>query len=453
MNTPVIAIFDIGKTNKKLFLFDENYQTVYERSATFPEIRDEDGFPCDNIEMLRNFVFESLSGILQSNEFNIKAINFTTYGASFIYIDKEGKPLTPLYNYLKPYDPVLHKQFYDTYGGMEPVSLSTASPVLGNLNSGMQLYRLKHQHPDVFARVAYALHLPQYMSFLVTGKVATDITSIGCHTGLWDFSKNDYHEWVYKEQIDKKLAPLMPSDTVTELVFQGKKYNAGIGLHDSSAALIPYLVSFPEPFVLISTGTWCISMNSFNDAPLTKEELRNDCLAYLSYKRQPVKASRLFAGYEHEQQVKRIAAHFNENAEKYKAIPFQPQIIEKLSAHNASAITSVDNNNLQSSVFAQRDLATFESSVEAYHQLMIDIVKAQKASTELIMSHNITKIFVDGGFSKNQIYMKLLANSFSTYKVFSASVAQATATGAALAIHNAWNSNPVPENIIECGMQ
>ena len=60
-------------------------------------------------------------------------------------------------------------------------------------------------------------------------------------------------------------------------------YCVGIGLHDSSAALIPYLMNFKEPFVLISTGTWCISLNPFNEAPLTKEELKSDCLSYMSY--------------------------------------------------------------------------------------------------------------------------------------------------------------------------
>ena len=52
---PVIAIFDIGKTNKKLFLFDENYKIVFEKSARFTETTDEDGFPCENLEKLKTF--------------------------------------------------------------------------------------------------------------------------------------------------------------------------------------------------------------------------------------------------------------------------------------------------------------------------------------------------------------------------------------------------------------
>ncbi len=84
-------------------------------------------------------------------------------------------------------------------------------------------------------------------------------------------------------------------------------------MHDSSAALIPYLIAFDDPFVLVSTGTWCISMNPFNHTALTENELKNDCLCYLAYNGAPVKSSRLFAGNEHEQQVIRLAAYFNVN--------------------------------------------------------------------------------------------------------------------------------------------
>jgi hypothetical protein len=99
-------------------------------------------------------------------------------------------------------------------------------------------------------------------------------------------------------------------------------------LHDSSAALIPYLVNFHEPFILISTGTWCISLNPSNNSPLTKEELKNDCLCYMTYESKPVKASRIFAGYEHEQEVNRIGSYFNKQAGWYKHIEFNPGLIE-----------------------------------------------------------------------------------------------------------------------------
>ncbi|BAU55031.1 FGGY-family carbohydrate kinase [Mucilaginibacter gotjawali] len=444
---PVIAIFDVGKTNKKLFLFNENYEIVFERTARFIETVDEDGFPCENQESLRLSIFDSLSEVFRMKEFRVKAVNFSAYGASLVYIGENGRALTPLYNYLKPYPEELSNKFYNAYGGPDKFSLETASPVLGSLNSGLQLYRLKQEKPELFTKVKYALHLPQYLSFLLTGYAYSDLTSIGCHTGLWDFQKNRYHEWVQHEHVSVKLAPIVVSDKVSPALFPGTNYKVGTGLHDSSAALIPYLINFHEPFVLISTGTWCISLNPFNNSALTAGELKNDCLSYLQFQGKPVKASRLFSGFEYEQMVKRIAEHFNKDEIKYRNINFNPEIIK----HIKTGPVVFQNSDVirKESVFKLRDLSGFKNDLEAYHQLMIDIVQLQALSTNLVLKNSpVKRIFVDGGFSKNSVYMNLLAAAFPQMEVFAASMAQASAVGAALSIHREWNSKAIPNDII-----
>ncbi|MEO6549961.1 MAG: FGGY family carbohydrate kinase [Ferruginibacter sp.] len=443
--TPVIAIFDVGKTNKKLFLFDRHYKIVYEKSARFIETQDEDGDDCENLESLRLSVFDSLREVFRMKEFSIRAINFSTYGASFVYIDEKGNPLTPLYNYLKQYPEYLSRKFYDDYGGEQAFAHLTASPVLGSLNVGMQLYRIKYERPQLFARIKYALHLPQYLSYLISGVPCSDITSIGCHTNLWNFYENHYHQWVSGEGVIDKLAPILPGNEVLPAVFPGNNYFVGIGLHDSSAALIPYLVNFHEPFILISTGTWCISLNPFNQTPLTTEELNNDCLCFMTYQGKPVKASRLFAGYEHEQQVKRIADHFNQNTIRYRNMQYDGDIITGLQ----KKVFSQEPVNLKASAFSHRELSQFTTDKEAYHQLILDIMAQQCFSTGLVIQGSATKrIFVDGGFSKNSIYMNLLAKFFPHIEIFAASMAQATAVGTALSIHKAWNKKALPNDLI-----
>ena len=446
-STPVIAIFDVGKTNKKLFLFDRNYKIVYEKSAKFIETLDEDGDACENLESLRLSVFDSLREVFRLKQYSIRAINFSTYGASFVYLDENGSPLTPLYNYLKKYPEHLHQQFYATYGGEQAFAHLTASPVLGSLNSGMQLYRIKYERPELFQKIKYALHLPQYMSYLISGIPCADITSIGCHTNLWNFEEKNYHQWVEQEGVLEKLPPIFSGNEVLPVAFLGNNYSVGVGLHDSSAALIPYLVNFHEPFILISTGTWCISLNPFNHSPLTNEELENDCLCYMTYEGKPVKASRLFAGYEHEQQVKRIADYFNLHTIHFRSIAYEADIIARL---QKAAPAESKTINLKESAFPQRDLAQFKTDTEAYHQLILDIMEQQYFSTELVLKGTTVKrIFVDGGFSKNAIYMNLLASFFPEIEVFAASMAQATAVGTALSIHKAWNKKSLPNDIIE----
>lgn len=415
--TPVIAVFDVGKTNKKLFLFDESYNIVFERSARFNEIMDEDGFACENLDALKKAVFDALNEVSRLDQFDVKAVNFSAYGASFVYLDEGGNPVAPLYNYLKPYPEDIKKKFYDTYGDEAEIAFKTASPALESLNSGLQLYRIKHQKPELFKQIKYALHLPQYLSYLITGKAFSDMTSIGCHTALWDFEKNDYHNWVKQEGLDKILAPIAPANQRIPSYFNGRWYQAGIGLHDSSAALIPYLASFNEPFVLLSTGTWSISLNPFDQSSLTPEELKNDCLNYIQYKGKPVKASRLFSGYEYDQGIKDIAQKYGTDVIKYRNIPYDPEM-------------------------PGEDIA-------AYYQLMHHLIDKQKISTGYVLKNaSVKRIFVDGGFSKNSVFMHLLAAAFPKVEVYAASMAQATAMGTALAIHHSWNSKPIPNDLI-----
>lgn len=444
----VVAIFDIGKTNKKVFLFDESYKIVWERSVNLEETVDEDGFPCEDIQVLKNWILDRLSEIKNLSDYILKAINFSTYGASFVYVDENGKALTPLYNYLKDYPEALKKKFYEKYKGEEIFAVKTASPVLGSLNSGMQIYRLKEERPELFEKVSYCLHLPQYLSFLLTGECFTDITSIGCHTNLWNFKKMKYHKWLKKEQIIDKIAPLHYAKDVIKI---DGDISVGVGLHDSSSAMIPYTINFTEPFVLLSTGTWSISLNPFNNKRLTFEELQHDCLCYLQYTEKPVKAARLFSGNEHEIQAKRLAAHFNVPFDTFKTVLYDKQIISDLRKVNKKKKIAISESDiLKECAFGNRDLSDFENYEIAYHQLMLDLVEQQIFSTNLVIHNSpVKKIFVDGGFSKNTIFMNLLAESYPDMEVYAASMAQASALGAALAIHDNWNPKPIQNDLID----
>lgn len=424
-----ILVLDIGKTNKKAFVFDEGYRIVFEKTTTLPETTDDDGFPCEDVHLLKKWVLDTLHGGIPSEQgLCIKAINCTAYGASLVHLDENFEPVAPLYNYLKPFPADLKKQFFDTYGSEEKMALETSSPVLGFLNSGLQLYWLKYRKPLIYNKIRWSLHLPQYIAFLIGSTIgpleiesdkarylANEVTSLGCHTMLWDFHKILGQRWAREEGICKKF-PLIKPPTHTFSHPRFPSLRTGIGLHDSSAALIPYQASFQEPFVLLSTGTWCISLNLFNRWPLTPEELAQDCLFYCSYIGSPVKAARYFGGYEHEQAVKKMAQAFG----------------------------------VATDFFTKTDLSGIPALAEEYRLFMRQLVDKQVVSTKLsIGKTDVRCIFVDGGFSKNEIFMSLLAQAFPDQEVFAAEVPQATALGAALVLHGHWNPSPLPQNLVQ----
>ncbi|WP_187262707.1 FGGY-family carbohydrate kinase [Pontibacter beigongshangensis] len=434
---PCVAVFDIGKTNKKFLLFDQNYQIIKDEETSFEEITDDDGDSGEDLTALANWLRSTWQTLEADTNFDVKAVNFTTYGASLVHLNSQGEPITPLYNYLKPFPLGLEEQFYKAYGDKMLVAAQTSSPALGMLNSGLQLYWLKYGKPDVFREIAHSIHLPQYISFLFTGQMATDYTSLGCHTALWSFEKNSYHDWVRAEGLDKLFPPLRQHSEPTEITFRGKVIKAGLGLHDSSSALIPYLKQYQEPFLLLSTGTWGITLNPFAKKHLTIAELKQDCLQYLTYTGNPVKASRKFIGNAHEVQVKLLAEHYQKPADYFKQVAYNESLIENFGGSTSpdAANEVLVKDKIATAVQIELDLALYNSYEEAYHQLVVELAEQQIPSILLAAegdTNNFSILLVDGGFSKNPIFMALLQKTFPNLRMKAGKSAQGTALGAAL---------------------
>ena len=447
---PVIAVFDIGKTNKKLLVFNTRYEVVAEESTSFPEQLDEDGFACEDLDRLTNWILQHVEELKQSGEFDLKAINFSTYGASVVYIDVTGKRISPLYNYLKPYPDQLMQQFTASYGSSDKIGVETSSPIMGHLNAGLQLYWLKYERPAVYEQLAAVLHFPQYLSFLLTGHIVAEMTNLGCHSAMWSFREKKYHPWLAEEGISNKLAGIARGNEATEIANDNGSVVVGVGLHDSSAAVIPYLASFRDPFVIVSTGTWTVSLNPFNRDMPGAGELAGGCLSYLTYEGDPVKASMLFAGHDHDKQLARICAQFEREPAYFRSLPYDAQLMGLVKSSTAEIPgTATIGLPTDPCIFHTRDLGLFESAGHAYHQLLADIIERQAKATRMVLVNSqVSKMFVDGGFCQNNIYMQLLADAFPEMEVYSTSMVQGTALGAALAIHDHWNTEPLPASLI-----
>jgi sugar (pentulose or hexulose) kinase len=440
MKETVIAIYDIGKTNKKIILFNEDFKIVSETEEKFAEIQDDDGFECDDIEHIEHWIKESLGRLAHSDKYELKAVNFTTYGATLVYIDEKGNRLTPVYNYLKPMDEKISESLYKRYGGRDEFCRRTASPALGMLNSGLQPLWLKATKPEVFAKIKYILHFPQYLSYIITGKIYSEHTSIGCHTAIWDFDNMNYHPWINVQGLN--LPEPVPVETMNKTDVNGKKVLIGIGIHDSSSSLAPYFSGSKGKFLLISTGTWCINMNPFNTEKLTADQLDKDCLCYMSITRQPVKSSRLFLGHLHETALQRICDHFRKSEAYYKKVKTDNQLATILkSKFNGKKVffqTGPYSRNLKDYI----DMYEFNTFEEAYHQLMNELGDLTIEAVNLVLPaiDETENIYLKGGFSKNELFQNLISKAYPSKSVYTSEIANGSALGAALVVSGSESS-------------
>ena len=423
------AIFDIGKTNKKFLVFNREFELVYKIEQEFPQTVDDDGFECEDIELLEKWIRETLQEALESKELAIDKLNFSTYGATLVYLDDKGKRVTPVYNYLKEVEADIFEEFYSRYGGKENFCRETASPALGMLNSGLQIYWLKRRKPDQWQKVKSILHLPQYLSYLFTGKIHSEYTSIGCHTGLWNFDEMRYHDWLAAENI--KLPEPVINSTTHEVDISGSKIMVGIGIHDSSASMVPLFNREKEKFLLLSTGTWVINMNPFNDEPLTLAQLQADCLCYMSIWQRQVMASRLFLGHIHEKNVIELTKYFEVDKEQYKSVTAKSikvaQVFDKgKSIFFKTGIPANYETDLS-------ELSMFDNFEDAYIQLMLELAAFEKQQIDRIVDgEKLSNIIITGGFIKNQLFIAFLEKFYPDMRIKPAEIANSSALGAAL---------------------
>jgi sugar (pentulose or hexulose) kinase len=428
----VIAVFDIGKTNKKMFLFNKDFKVVQTDLIRFEEVVDDDNDPCDDIESIEKWIKKEIETVQQENKFTIKAINFSTHGASLVYLDKEGERITPLYNYLKPLE-MDFGAFYEMYGGVEEFSRKTASPAYGMLNSGLQMFWLKNAKPHFWSKVENILHYPQYLSYLFSNKIRADYTSLGAHTAIWNFDKMKYHKWLESENISLPK-PKKGKQACLSMV-NGQEIAIGMGLHDSSSSIIPLLESNENAgneFVLLSTGTWIICMNPYSKESLTQEQLKNDCLCFMTPDKQQIKSSMQFLGRVHEVNAIELSTYFGVIKNHYLELTLNKALCTSiLSKEEAVFFPNEIAEDFKGDLIQLDNFTDYE---QAYYQLIYEITeRVHKGITRILDSpNNLKEVYISGGFNRNDIFVEYLQQMMPNQKIAFPKGENASALGAAM---------------------
>ncbi|MGH2643961.1 MAG: FGGY family carbohydrate kinase, partial [Chitinophagaceae bacterium] len=139
-------------------IIDKDYRVIEETVTNIPDTLDPDGDVCEDLNAVVKWMKDNLQMALKNPRYDVKAVNFSAHGASLVHIDETGKPVTPLYDYLKPVSNIISENFYQSFGGKKSFSMETGSPALNMLNSGFQLYWLKNFKPESFSEIKHSLH-------------------------------------------------------------------------------------------------------------------------------------------------------------------------------------------------------------------------------------------------------------------------------------------------------
>ncbi len=413
-----VAVFDVGKTNAKLAIVDTDAMAECAVRKTANTVLRDGLYPHFDMERLWSFFLASLQEL--NTQFPVDAISITTHGASGALVRKDGTLALPALDY-EHNGP---DELQDVYDAIRPPFSETFSPRLPiGLNLGAQLYWLEQRFPDAFADAAHMLTLPQYWAMRMTGVAASEATSLGCHTDLWNPAKScpttmvDTLGWRHmfpplRSAFDA-LGPLKPDLCAQTGVKIGMPVHCGI--HDSNASLLPHLMSRKPPFSVVSTGTWVIILSSGGD--LQHLDPARDTLANSDAFARPVASARFMGGREFEM----LTAGIAEDSQAGLVEVLETPILLLPSIEPGSGPFPGRKAKWQP---AQPAPALIPAAASLYLAMM--------TATSLALTGAKGPIIVEGPFAKNRAYLDMLGVATGRKVFASGSSSTGTSIGAAL---------------------
>lgn len=287
-----IAVIDIGKTNAKLALVDLDSLAEVAVVTQPNRVLQTPPYPHFDAAGIWAFILSNLRAMQRDHGFG--GISITTHGATAAVLDANGTLAAPILDY----ETAAIDDTRPAYEALRPKFDVTGSPPLPmGLNLGAQFYWQLAHDPALSARVATIVTYPQYWGFLLTGALACDVTSLGCHTDLWEPLAGGWSSLPAALGLAGKFAPCLPPSAVLGMTLPALglgEIPVLCGIHDSNASLLPHLIRRKPPFSVVSTGTWVISMAIGGHAVTLDPS--SDVLINVNAMGAPVPSSRFMGG-------------------------------------------------------------------------------------------------------------------------------------------------------------
>ena len=293
------VVLDVGKTSAKLCAVDATGRVLVELRRPSAALAGPP-YPHLDTEGVFDWAIEGLARIAADHEVDV--IVPVAHGAAAALLAGATLAL-----------PVLDYEFEgvtELDAAYEPLARDfahTRSPRLpAGLNLGRQLYWLERRFPAEFARVTDILLWPQYWAWRLSGAKCCEVSSLGCHTDLWQPEARMFSSLARERGWSARFPSLVPAWQRAGVIRPELAHATGLradcavlaGIHDSNASYLVHRAGREDAFVVVSTGTWFICMA--HGAPLENLRPELDMLANIDVHGDPVACARFMGGREYE---------------------------------------------------------------------------------------------------------------------------------------------------------
>lgn len=326
--TGTFIVVDIGKTLSKLTLWTRGGRML-DRQVRPNAACEQDGLRVLDVEGIGQWLRATLRGW---SGHPVEAIIPVAHGAGFAALDgadgNGGLLFPPL-----DYEQAIPEEVMADYRRERDAFTLTGSPTLPDgLNLGTQVYWMSRRFPEEMAR-ATLVPWAQYWAWFLTGRTASEVTSLGCHTDLWCPADARFSPMSERFGWAERFAPVVKASDVVGTLRADIAAETGLpataqvlaGLHDSNAALLAargFAEIARQEATILSTGTWFIAMRlaaeTFSIAALPEAR---DTLVNVDAYGWPVPSARFMGGRE-------IESIIQIDTRRVDIRPDQPRLME-----------------------------------------------------------------------------------------------------------------------------
>ena len=425
-----LAVFDLGKTNSKLFVFSPE-GTLLDERRTKPVWQDFRGKSVLDGDRLFDWMNHELADVAATHD--VARLMISAHGCAFALV-RGDELLHPILDYEQEIpnsvagaiDPIL-PDFSETYTPWLPLGFSIAR----------HIYWLETEEPETFAATEAILCYPQYWVWRFSGRKLAEWSYLGAHSQLWAPLKRDYSSLVERLGWRDRFPAIAPAGAVvgeTKVTLaDGSSRAIAVhnGVHDSNAALAYYRMTGLSDFTLVSTGTWVIIINL--DCPLGALDQERDMIANVTVNGEPAPSLRFMGGREYDL----ISDNWNK--------PISQAAVERVMERGVFALPSWAAGGpfpeTKGHIVGGEVSGEERAAVAAlYVAMMTDL------SLDLIQSENL--LVLDGGLAKIDLFTAMLAQLRPTQSVVRSMMSEGSATGAAALAFKALGLKPFKDETV-----
>jgi sugar (pentulose or hexulose) kinase len=426
------VVVDIGKSNAKITLWGRGGELIARRSrANDPHPPSAAAWRTLDVHGIDAWLVDSLRALAAGGA--IARIVPVGHGAAAALL-RHGRLYAEPMDYEIEVSPADRAEYYaqrDEFG-------KTGSPALPQgLNLGLQLYLLEKTlgpFPDDLVIVLW----PQYWSWRLCGVAASEVTSLGCHTDLWQPANRDFSALAIRRGWAARLAPLRrAADTLGPITAElaaatalNEDCQVLCGLHDSNAALLAargHTEIASHEATVLSTGTWFVAMRSpAADSHVELRELDEwrDCLVNVDVERRPTPSARFMGGREAELAGGVDSFRLTGDCKQSELLARVPALVERGVFAVPGFVPGVGPYPDAPGTWIHRpeDPLDLRAATALYLALMAD------ATLDLVGSRE--RLLVEGRFAEEEVFIRTLAGLSPGQRVYTSNAEHDVAYGA-----------------------